>query len=78
MGASAWTGRFIRKSWASLLKAIPLGIQLINSRSYRFTKLVYLPEGQPIMDTLWKETLAEFEFAGAREILEKCKAGKVV
>ncbi|KAH8671616.1 hypothetical protein BX600DRAFT_480579 [Xylariales sp. PMI_506] len=34
-----------------------------------FTKLVYLPEGQPLMDTLWEETLTEFDFAGARGIL---------
>lgn len=25
------------------------------------------------MDALWEETLAEFEFAGAREILKECK-----
>lgn len=30
------------------------------------------------MDTLWEETMAEFEFAGAREILEKCKKGEDV
>ncbi|KAK9365531.1 hypothetical protein V1509DRAFT_632923 [Lipomyces kononenkoae] len=38
-----------------------------------FTKLVYLPEGRPIMDALWEETMVEYEFAGALEILEKCK-----
>lgn len=27
------------------------------------------------MDVLWEETLAEFEFAGAREILEALKKG---
>jgi hypothetical protein len=39
----------------------------------RFTKLVYLPEGKPIIDTLWDETMAEYEFAGARDILNTCK-----
>lgn len=37
---------------------------------YRFAKLVYLPEGKEVMDVVWEETLAEFQFAGAREILE--------
>ncbi|KAK9427655.1 hypothetical protein V1505DRAFT_21256 [Lipomyces doorenjongii] len=38
-----------------------------------FTKLVYLPEGRLIMDAHWEETMVEFEFAGVREILKKCK-----
>jgi hypothetical protein len=38
-----------------------------------FTQLVYLSEGQPIMDTLWEETIAEFEFAGVREMLKISK-----
>ncbi|KAH8705809.1 hypothetical protein BGW36DRAFT_354203 [Talaromyces proteolyticus] len=38
-----------------------------------FMNLVYLPEGKPVMDALWDETMAEFEFAGAREILERIK-----
>lgn len=36
----------------------------------RFTQLVYLPEGQLIMDALWEETIAEFEFAGVRDLLK--------
>lgn len=39
----------------------------------RFTQLVYMPEGRPIMDALWEETIAEFEFAGVREILKMTK-----
>ncbi|KAK9238878.1 hypothetical protein V1525DRAFT_455410 [Lipomyces kononenkoae] len=33
---------------------------------------------RPIMDALWEETLAEFEFAGARAILEKCKKREII
>ncbi|KAH8889178.1 NAD(P)-binding protein [Thozetella sp. PMI_491] len=42
-----------------------------------FTPLVYLPEGKPIMDALWEETLEEFEFAGARGILEATRGVKI-
>jgi hypothetical protein len=38
---------------------------------------VYKPEGIPIMDALWEETMAELEFAGARQILEKLKMGEM-
>ncbi|EON99393.1 putative short-chain dehydrogenase reductase family protein [Phaeoacremonium minimum UCRPA7] len=38
-----------------------------------FTQLVYLPEGQAIIDSIWAETMDEFEFVGARAILEKFK-----
>ncbi|KAH8896138.1 NAD(P)-binding protein [Thozetella sp. PMI_491] len=40
-----------------------------------FTHLIYTPEGETIMDVLWKETMAEFEFAGAQQILEDFKNG---
>lgn len=35
--------------------------------------MVYLPEGKPIMGALWEETMTEFEFAGAADILAKDK-----
>ncbi|KAN0119276.1 NAD(P)-binding protein [Hyaloscypha variabilis] len=35
-----------------------------------FASLVYSPEGGPVMDALWEETMAEFEFAGVREMLQ--------
>lgn len=70
MDASAWTGIFIRKFTAALTKQV---ILLIYYLSYRFTNLVYLPEGKSIIDTLWEETMTEFDFAGAREILETFK-----
>lgn len=49
-----------------------LSLRVIRSTDdmIRFTQLVYLPEGQPIMDVLWEETIAEFEFAGVRDLLK--------
>ncbi|KAK3372242.1 putative short-chain dehydrogenase/reductase family protein [Podospora didyma] len=38
-----------------------------------FAKMVYDPETGPIIDRLWDETMAEFEFAHAREVLEGMK-----
>jgi flavorubredoxin len=70
MGPSAWTGTFIRKFTATLKKQV---ILVIYDLFYRFTNIVYLAEGQPIIETLWEETMAEFDFAGAREILETFK-----
>jgi hypothetical protein len=35
--------------------------------------MAYDPESRPVIERLWDETLAEFEFAGAREILEKLR-----
>jgi hypothetical protein len=29
------------------------------------------------MDALWEETMVDFEFAGAREILKKCKEREI-
>ena len=34
---------------------------------------MYQPEAKDVMNVLWEETLAEFEFAGVREILEASK-----
>lgn len=70
MDASVWTGESTRKFSAALTKQV---ILLTDDFSYRFTNLVYLSDGQPIIDTLWEETMAEFRFAGAREILETFK-----
>lgn len=65
MDVSVWIGRFIRK-FACLSARIFRNVDNI----IRFTQLVYLPEGRPIMDALWEETIDEFEFAGVREILK--------
>jgi hypothetical protein len=39
----------------------------------RFAAFVYTPEGEAIREQLWKETMAEFEFAGVQEILDSMK-----
>ncbi|KAL1870026.1 hypothetical protein Plec18167_007544 [Paecilomyces lecythidis] len=54
------------------------GCFLMDWEIHPFTELVYRPEAKPLMDTLWEETMGEFEFAGAREILEKCKRREYV
>jgi hypothetical protein len=37
---------------------------------HSFANLVYTPEGEKVMDALWEETMAEFDFAGVREMLQ--------
>ncbi|KAF3402133.1 Short chain dehydrogenase yanD [Talaromyces pinophilus] len=49
------------------------GCFCMDWKIHPFTQLVYLPEGQPIMNVLWEETIAEFEFAGVRDILKITK-----
>ncbi|TVY14759.1 Short chain dehydrogenase yanD [Lachnellula arida] len=39
----------------------------------RFPAFIYTPEGESIREQLWKETMAEFEFAGAQRILDGMK-----
>jgi hypothetical protein len=69
MVVSSWTGRSIRR-YRHHGQSLAF---LLTEDECRFTKLVYLPEGKPIIDTVWDETMKEYEFAGAREILNKCK-----
>lgn len=38
----------------------------------RFAAFAYRPEGE-VRERLWEETIAEFEFAGARGILDSLK-----
>jgi hypothetical protein len=38
--------------------------------------MLYTPEGKKTMDRLWEETLAEFDFAGARQIIEAMGKGQ--
>jgi hypothetical protein len=35
---------------------------------------LYTPEAKPVIQRVWDETLAEFEFAGVRGIVESMKA----
>jgi hypothetical protein len=37
----------------------------------RFHYLVYEPEGPAVMDAVFEETMAELEFAGVREVLQR-------
>lgn len=41
--------------------------------SYRMSPILYSDEGQRISEQLWKETIAEFSFARAEEILKEVK-----
>ncbi|OAA55936.1 NAD(P)-binding domain protein [Niveomyces insectorum RCEF 264] len=49
------------------------GCFLMDWEIHPFTKLVYEPEGKAIMDALWDETMAEYAFAGVRDILDRSK-----
>jgi len=35
---------------------------------------LYTPEGKVVIQRVWDETLAEFDFAGVRSIIESMKA----
>ncbi|OIW27677.1 putative short-chain dehydrogenase/reductase family protein [Coniochaeta ligniaria NRRL 30616] len=50
------------------------GCFLTDWRVAPFARLVYEPEMAAVIDRLWDETIAEFEFAGVREILGLKKA----
>ncbi|CAK7203232.1 hypothetical protein SEUCBS139899_005963 [Sporothrix eucalyptigena] len=53
------------------------GCFLMDWEIHPFTKLVYEPEGKAIMNALWEEAMAEYAFAGVRDILERSKAGSL-
>lgn len=38
-----------------------------------FPAYLYTPEANPVIQKVWDETLAEFEFANARGIIESMK-----
>lgn len=40
----------------------------------RFAAFAYTKEGEAAREQLWKETMAEFEFAGAQRILNGMKS----
>lgn len=40
---------------------------------HRFASMLYTSEGQAITQRVWDETLAELDFAGARDIAESLK-----
>ncbi|KAI7975045.1 hypothetical protein EIK77_001905 [Talaromyces pinophilus] len=70
--ATGTTGVFL-KVYKALTGRKPEDGARTTDYMIRFTQLVYLPEGQPIMNVLWEETIAEFEFASVRDILKLTK-----
>ncbi len=46
---------------------------LTRDLSRRFAAFVYTPEGEAIREQLWKETMAEFEFAEIQKKLDGLK-----
>ncbi|KAB5566847.1 putative short-chain dehydrogenase/reductase family protein [Coniochaeta sp. 2T2.1] len=82
---AAWKGFWGRTlddgAWAYVDAAVVKGGEshgcfLMDWRVHPFAKFVYQPENKDVMDALWDETLAEFEFAGVREILAASKKRK--
>ncbi|TGJ87154.1 hypothetical protein E0Z10_g1635 [Xylaria hypoxylon] len=49
------------------------GCFLMSWKIHPFSALLYTPQGKVVTQRVWDETLAEFEFAGARSILEAMK-----
>ncbi|RSM08752.1 hypothetical protein CEP52_004518 [Fusarium oligoseptatum] len=49
------------------------GCFVSNWKIAHFAAFVYTPEGEAARATLWRETMAEFEFAGAQRILNDVK-----
>jgi hypothetical protein len=45
--------------------------------SNRFPSFVFTAEGETAREQLWKETMAEFEFAGVQKILDDMKTKPV-
>ncbi|KIV97356.1 hypothetical protein PV10_01118 [Exophiala mesophila] len=52
------------------------GCFIMDFEPHAFARLAYRPEGQTLMTTLWEETMSEFDFAGARDILESLKKNR--
>ncbi|KAI1428356.1 hypothetical protein F5Y12DRAFT_733326 [Xylaria sp. FL1777] len=49
------------------------GCFLMSWKAHPFPPLLYTAEGKNVTQRVWEETLAEFEFAGAREKIESMK-----
>jgi len=54
---------------SGLLVVIPS----LTLKTHRFAPFVYTAEGKDTMNRLWEETLAEFQFANLRQILEEMR-----
>lgn len=71
MEVLSWTGLLSREFMTPLGNNLP-NRQLTSGLS-RYVNMIYEPGSQPVIDRLWDETMAEFEFAGARGILESMR-----
>ncbi|TVY51825.1 Short chain dehydrogenase yanD, partial [Lachnellula cervina] len=49
------------------------GCYIPNWKISSFPAFIYTPEGESVREQLWKETMAEFEFAGAQRLLDGLK-----
>ncbi|KAI0530006.1 hypothetical protein GGR58DRAFT_525490 [Xylaria digitata] len=67
VGASCYVDAVVNKGKESH------GCFLMSWKIHPFPALLYTPEGKALTQRVWDETLAEFEFAGARDIVEKMK-----
>ncbi|KAI1138437.1 NAD(P)-binding protein [Hypoxylon sp. FL0543] len=50
---------------------------IMSWQIHPFPTFLYTPEGQQVIERLWSETLAEFEFANVRGILESMKENSI-
>jgi hypothetical protein len=64
MAAFSQTGRLNRK-----FQQRSRSINGLILTSYRFAKMVYDKDLKPVIQRLWDETMMEFEFANASQIL---------
>ncbi|KAI1823322.1 hypothetical protein F4861DRAFT_510693 [Xylaria intraflava] len=67
VGASCYVDAVVNKGKESH------GCFLMSWKIHPFPSLMYTPEGKLATQRVWDETLAEFEFAGARGIIEGMK-----
>ncbi|KAI0903257.1 hypothetical protein F4823DRAFT_629564 [Ustulina deusta] len=68
VGASCYIDAVVNKGKESH------GCFLMSWKIHPFPALLYIPEGKLATQRAWGETLAEFEFAGARGIIEAMKS----
>ncbi|KAI0146159.1 hypothetical protein GGR57DRAFT_506681 [Xylariaceae sp. FL1272] len=68
VGASCYVDAVVNKGKESH------GCFLMSWKVHPFAAYLYTQEGQAVVDRVWNETLAEFEFAGARGIIESMQS----
>ncbi|KAF7367726.1 NAD(P)-binding protein [Mycena sanguinolenta] len=68
VGASCFVDAVVNKGKESH------GCFLMSWKIHPFAAFLYTPEGKVVSRRVWEETLAEFEFAGVRQIVESMRA----